>query len=418
MHAVKGTPSKARRTSTSMCAAEFQRTPLPLPPRSICGGSPLLGDCQGWTEGCVTTPVAATQPLVPITPHRTLATPPAAQGTGLTLPGLTSPMGRFQGATERPARVSMPATPMASRRCQASMPSLPSLASPTSPCQASVSSHKVAFCSTPVNAVSSSVQLPPCIMTPSKVITISTPLRPDRRQKAKEMQEEIKTAVEEQSVPLLKAALQRRHACAGEHSLHEAVRQACVPAVRMLIQSRAEPNARCLGLEKGCEFPLQLAVFCSGNERCQAVELLLRAGARPSPRRTDREANTPLHDAIRRGEFGMANVLLRHLADPNAVNGFGETPLHLLLRQEGGFLLATQLRSMAEALLRSGASPLAPDGHGLLPGRMTTDAQLRTLLERWARWWRCRTLAWVHSRGRHAFRNLCPELLLTVARFM
>lgn len=232
------------------------------------------------------------------------------------------------------------------------------------------------------------------------------------------MQEDIKAAVEEQSVPLLRAALQRRHACPCEHSLHEAVRQAHLPAVRMLIQSRAEPNARCLCLERGCEFPLQLAVFCSGNERTQAVELLLHAGARTSPRRTDREANTPLHDAIRRGEFEVANILLRHSADPNAMNGFGETPLHLLLRQEGGFLLAGQLRSMAEALLRFGASPLAPDGRGLLPTEVATDMELRTLLEHWTRWWRCRLLAWINSRGRHCFRNLVPELLLHVARFM
>lgn len=232
------------------------------------------------------------------------------------------------------------------------------------------------------------------------------------------MHEEIKSAVEEQSVPLLKVALQRRHACPGEHSLHEAVRQACVPAVRMLIQSRAEPNARCLCPERGCEFPLQLAVFGSGTDRCQAVELLLRAGARPSPRRTDREANTPLHDAVRRGEFEVANLLLRHSADPNAVNGFGETPLHLMLRQDGGFMPGTQLRTMVEALLRAGASPLAPDSRGLLPAQIAADAELQVLLNRWSGWWRCRLLAWVHSRGRHAFRNLFPELLLSIARFM
>ncbi|CAK0808672.1 unnamed protein product [Prorocentrum cordatum] len=75
----------------------------------------------------------------------------------------------------------------------------------------------------------------------------------------------------------------------------QAVRQAHVPAMRLLLQGQppAEPNARCLCLERGCEFPLQLAVcgsnFVRGPGRAQAVELLLQAGARPSPRRSDAE---------------------------------------------------------------------------------------------------------------------------------
>jgi len=283
------------------------------------------------------------------------------------------------------------------------------------------------------------------LSTPSKLVTISTPLRPCSRQKAKEMQDDIKTAVDEQSVPLLRVALQRRHACPGEHALHEAVRQAHVGAVRLLLQGQAEPNARCLCCERGCEFPLQLAVcstnFLRGSDRCQAVEMLLRAGARPGPRRGDAEANTPLHDAARRGDLDVARLLLRHGADPNAANGFGEGPLQLALRPVGGdFAPVATAREMAEVLLKAGANPLAlvaacaamPLG-SLPPGSeaplgcvcataAAADPELREtqlLLARWSAWWRCRHLAWLRSRGSgHPLCQLVPELLVQVAKFL
>merc|ERR1719379_1312018 len=114
------------------------------------------------------------------------------------------------------------------------------------------------FSSTPSNQLSSVPSF--CTSTPSKIITISTPLRPCSRFVAKEIQDDINTAVEEQSVPLLRAALQRRHPCReGDYALHEAVRQANINAMRLLLQSCTEPNARCACLERDCQFPLQLA---------------------------------------------------------------------------------------------------------------------------------------------------------------
>jgi hypothetical protein len=92
--------------------------------------------------------------------------------------------------------------------------------------------------------------------------------------------------------------------------------------------------------------------------------------------------------------------------------------LHLTLHQEGGFVPMTLVRSCCEVLLAAGASPLVADQHGILPMDVVADEELQALLKRWSAWWRCRTLAWVHSRGRHAFRQLMPELLLNVARFM
>lgn len=238
------------------------------------------------------------------------------------------------------------------------------------------------------------------------------------------MQDDIKTAVEEQSVPLLRVALQRRHPCPSDHALHEAIRQAHVPAIRLLLNGRAEPNARCLCLERGCEFPLQLAVSCTsflrGADRCQAVELLLRSGARMSPRRGDPEANTPLHDAVRRGDVDVVGLLLRHRADPNALNGFNEAPLHLALRPSGGdFIPTTSSLALAEALLRAGACPLGPGGHGLPAAAANADPELKALVAQWASWWRCRMLAWIRSRSQgHPIGTLMPELLVQVARFL
>mmetsp|Transcript_87947 Transcript_87947/g.273343 ORF Transcript_87947/g.273343 Transcript_87947/m.273343 type:complete len:364 (-) Transcript_87947:38-1129(-) len=363
MHA-KGTPSKARRP------AEFQRTPRPLPRRSFCGSSPAV-----WEQG---TPL----------PPSPLAVPPAAfspqccaGGRSPSCLGGLSPCGAGALAASRAVVMAMPSSSSSTPKAAASL------------------------------------------STPSKIITISTPLRPCSRQKAKEMQDDVKAALEEQSAPLLRVALQRRHACPGEHALHEAVRQAHVPAVRLLLQGRAEPNARCLYLERGCEFPLQLAASCTGflrnSDRLQAVDLLLRAGARPGPRRGDAEANTPLHDAVRRADLDLALLLLRSSADPNAVNGFGEAPLQLALRPGVGPAPDATPRALAEALLEAGACPLVVGDGGRPPTVRTVSPDLRALLAKWSAWWRCRTLAWVRSRGRGQPLSRMPtELLAQVARFL
>lgn len=226
-----------------------------------------------------------------------------------------------------------------------------------------------------------------------------------------------------QQVQLLRVALQRKHPCTADHSLHEAIRQAHVPAVRLLLQSRADPNASCLCLERGCEFPLQLAVSCSSYlrpaDRFQVVDLLLKAGADPNPRRSDQEGNSPLHDAVRRGDLDVAQLLLRHAADPNSVNGFGETPLQVSLRPFGTeFALTTGgTRAVVEALLYAGANPLGPEGCGL-GSVATAELEVRTVLEEWAKWWRCRHLAWAWSRGDHPICGLLPEHLVQVSSFL
>eukprot|EP00930_Biecheleria_cincta_P055517 TRINITY_DN41836_c0_g1_i1.p1 TRINITY_DN41836_c0_g1~~TRINITY_DN41836_c0_g1_i1.p1 ORF type:complete len:504 (+),score=59.81 TRINITY_DN41836_c0_g1_i1:64-1575(+) len=312
-----------------------------------------------------------------------------------------------------------------------------SCSSTTQPASGGSSSQWFASTSTKGSPCCAAVSTPVCgnlspssivNSTPSRIISVSTPLRPCSRLRAKELQDDVRAAVEDQSVPLLKVALQRRHTCPNDHALHEAVRQGNSGAVRLLLQNRADPNVRCLGLEGGCLFPLQLAVcsnFIMDSERAQIVELLLKAGALTGPRRIGVEGNTPLHDSVRRRETEMVVLLLRHAADPNATNGFGEAPLELALRGIDASALEVA-RAMVEALLQAGACPFVvdPDRRAgpqdeLLSQALLQDPEIRSLLDRCSAWWRCRVLAWIRSRGSgHPLCHMMPELLVQVAQFL
>ncbi|CAJ1336571.1 unnamed protein product [Effrenium voratum] len=256
--------------------------------------------------------------------------------------------------------------------------------------------------------------------TPSRIISIRTPLRPCSRQRSKEVQDDVRSALEEQSAELLRVALQRRHVCPRDHALHEAVRQGNCAAARLLLQNSAEPNDRCLSFERGCELPLQLALSSNlvrPSERLEMVDMLLQARADVSQRRSDPEGCPPLHDAIRRGDAAIVQLLLRYQADPNATNAFGEAPLELAVRGSP-FVAVSDSASLMEALLQSGACPLVP---GLMEPEhcgMVVDMRLRELLQSWSAWWRCRMLAWVRSRGSGPLCNMVPDLLLKVAQFL
>lgn len=246
----------------------------------------------------------------------------------------------------------------------------------------------------------------PLITPVNHPIITHTPVGPCRRQQHKEMQDDIRDAIESQQVPLLRVALQWRHPCSSDHSLHEAIRQAIVPAVLLLLQHKADPNVRCPCLERGCELPLQLAVSCTGyvrqSDRCQVVQALLEAGADPSVRRTDQEGNTPLHDAVRRGDVGVVQILLRYGAAVNALNFFNEAPLLLALRPAGtDFAPTVAVLGLVELLLQAGAKPLDAEDKPLNEAAVAARAapEVRDLLERSAKWWRLRHLAWVRSRG-------------------
>lgn len=254
--------------------------------------------------------------------------------------------------------------------------------------------------------------------TPSRIINIRTPLRPCSKQRSKEFQDDIRCALEEQSAELLRVAFQRRHACPRDHALHEAVRQGNCAAVRLLLENSAEANDRCLAFDTG-EFPLQLALSTNmlrSPERVQMVEMLLQARADVGQRRNDPEGHTPLHDGVRRGDPGVVLLLLKHRADPNATNAFGEAALELAMR--GSFYTdVNESFTLVETLIQWGACPVLP-GLNEQDCVSTASPEIRQLLKRSAAWWRCRMLAWIRSRGSGPLTQTLPDILIKVAQFL
>jgi len=122
-----------------------------------------------------------------------------------------------------------------------------------------------------------------------------------------------------------------------------------------------------------------------------------------------------LHDAAKCCDPGVARLLLRHGANPNMLNGLGQTPLELALRPPHGVGSSADTLSVVEMLLGMGASPLDVDKNSLA----FVDPEMKDLIARWSAWWRCRLLAWIRSRGRdHLLCTLAPELLFQVAQYM
>ncbi len=93
---------------------------------------------------------------------------------------------------------------------------------------------------------------------------------------------------------------------------------------------------------------------------CERIIQALVAAGIPLEARDD-EGRTPLHKAVG-GDWGnaaAARTLLRLGADPNAVDGYGESPLHIAARKG-------ELACMEE-LLAGGANPLQKDSDDYLP---------------------------------------------------
>ncbi len=105
-----------------------------------------------------------------------------------------------------------------------------------------------------------------------------------------------------------------------------------------------------INLEHAGLTPLLAATRDSWHGRIDAVTMLLANGA--DPRRTDREGNTPLHQAARSTDPAVAAQLLDAGADLAALNTDGQTPLALAL--------ASANWRVARFLLERGAKPDLP----------------------------------------------------------
>ncbi|XP_055716585.1 poly [ADP-ribose] polymerase tankyrase [Phlebotomus papatasi] len=79
------------------------------------------------------------------------------------------------------------------------------------------------------------------------------------------------------------------------------------------------------------ETPLHAAVRSVSPKRKQVIELLIKKGALLNERNT--EYLTPLHVATELSHFDVMDCLLKHGAKVNALDGLGQTALHLCAKQ-------------------------------------------------------------------------------------
>ena len=159
-----------------------------------------------------------------------------------------------------------------------------------------------------------------------------------------------------------------------DHTLHSAATVNNLSAVKKLLATGADPNARYMPpvpdeygmlplyavIEEGLEIastPLHAAVRYPSDGRLEVVQELLEAGANPNARTVG--GFTPLHAAVRWGsELEVVQALLAAGANPNARTVGGSTPLHAAVRW------GSELE-VVQALLAADANPNARNEDGI-----------------------------------------------------
>ena len=132
---------------------------------------------------------------------------------------------------------------------------------------------------------------------------------------------------------LLSGALRLLYA-EGPNSLHDALRLNKYDEAIELIRLGGDMNA----MNADGELPLVLAADDSSADAYDVVRELILAGARVNE--TDGESYTALHKAAYRGNLAVADLLLRHGADINAVR-----VLQDFLRRAYGHAARTGIRA-------------------------------------------------------------------------
>lgn len=130
--------------------------------------------------------------------------------------------------------------------------------------------------------------------------------------------------------------------------------------VKELLKKGSDPNMKD---EIGCT-PIHNAVK---KRHWEVAELLIHRGADPDIR--DNAGWTPLHYAAKYGPTESVQMLLMHVADPNAKDKSDWTPLHIAAREKNHLLV--------KSLLDAGADMKAKNKFGKPPWYYAEDKEVR-----------------------------------------
>jgi len=200
--------------------------------------------------------------------------------------------------------------------------------------------------------------------------------------------EDIEAALAQGSASLLQLALTCSHSCTRPHCVHEAVKRQNLRALEFLLNfGTRDMDDQCGGLR-----PLHVALqVCAteGDAGFAMVDMLLRNGARPEYCEGDMFCGDmqegPLHDVARRGCAASVALLLKHGADPNALDAAGNTPLHALCRQAAPWSSSFSDHVISQ-LLHAGACPSIANSAGHTPSACAWDQGLRMQVWKAERW--------------------------------
>ncbi|KAL1520506.1 hypothetical protein AB1Y20_022085 [Prymnesium parvum] len=169
-------------------------------------------------------------------------------------------------------------------------------------------------------------------------------------------------------------------------ALHTAARSGNVGAMEVLLQAGLDVELR----DRWHRTALHWAVV---NDEPEAVGVLIAAGAAVNgvPMPANKHAKTtslplecPLHSAARHPAAVAARLirlLVRAAADPNRVDQFAQTPLHVAAGGATGSAGHDGAEAVLE-LLGSGANPQKKDKAGRTPLDLATDPEIREALRR------------------------------------
>lgn len=285
----------------------------------------------------------------------------------------------------------------------------------------------------------SPVQCRPEVWTP--------PGAPSLPQIKKEFDEEVDRSLREGSLSTIRAVFNSQHNCGHDHCLHESVHCMRADALRFMLDAgQWKVDEKCQGYTA-----LHLAAMCPvGFEMCRS---LLQYGANPNCRGGDKEVPV-LHDAVRREDFALIQLLLQAKANPSAQDAHGLSALDVLCRKSpvNSFCMPTgplsaQLnkikvrreepsafrlhwlpcvddadhaedpsKEILQMLLRHGADPLQPGPDGRLPSEVCINKQICDLLHCEERWLRRRGLLLGLTSKSES--KLIPENVKMVASFL